>query len=218
MIGMVVGRVKIEYGSLMPQNHAPILLASASPYRRALLARILADFECLATGADESPLAGESCRDLASRLAGLKAQTAASSHPDALIIASDQVADLDGIALGKPGNHEKAVQQLLACSGRQLVFHTAVCVLPPPANPSSEANLPVHHVDRTVVRFKSLDQDLVDRYLRQDRPYDCAGSFKAESKGLILMESIENTDPTAIQGLPLIWLAQCLIDLGVPLP
>jgi len=198
----------------MPQPPISIVLASGSPYRRALMERILPDFDCLATGADESPLPEEGCRELASRLAKAKARSAAANRPDAIIIGSDQVADLDGIALGKPGNHDRAVQQLMACSGKQLTFHTAVCVICPaetPAEPSC-----ISYVDQTIVRFKQLNHELVERYLRLDEPYDCAGSFKAELRGLVLMESIESKDPTAIQGLPMIWLSECLINLGVP--
>ncbi len=198
----------------MPHPSVPVVLASGSPYRRDLLARILPDFDCLTTGADESPLPEESCRDLAARLAGAKARSAALNRPDAIIIGSDQVADLDGIALGKPGDHNRAIQQLMACSGKQLIFHTAVCVIDPAEYPAKPSCLV--HIDQTIVQFKTLNPDFVERYLRLDEPYDCAGSFKAELRGLVLMESIDSKDPTAIQGLPMIWLAECLMKLGVP--
>lgn len=190
---------------------APVVLASQSPYRRELLGRLMTDFITLAPAVDESRLAGERPEELARRLARLKAVTGAQRHPGALVIGSDQVAALGDITLGKPGTAERAVLQLLQCSGQLVEFHTAVCL----TGPDGAADLA--HIDTTKVRFRALTRAEAQRYVEADQPLDCAGSFKAERRGVVLLESLESRDPTAIQGLPLIWLASALTSRGITL-
>ncbi|MDH3510195.1 MAG: Maf family nucleotide pyrophosphatase [Gammaproteobacteria bacterium] len=190
----------------------PVLLASSSAYRRALLTRILPAFECAAPGADESPLQDEAPDALATRLAMLKAMQCAEQRPDAVIIGSDQVPAIGTQLLGKPGSHERAAAQLRQCSAQSVVFFTAVTVLGPAALPAES------YVDRTTVHFRALSDAQIERYLAKEQPYDCAGSFKAEALGIVLFERIESIDPTGIQGLPLIWLSACLNRRGVPIP
>ena len=180
---------------------ATVVLASSSVYRRELLSRLLTAFDCVAPDVDESPRDAEAPEELALRLARLKAEMVARQHPEALVIGSDQVAALDRQMLGKPGNHQRAVEQLMRCSNQAVNFHTAVVVMGP------GFSSPAVHVDLTVVQFRPLANEEIEAYLRADQPYDCAGSFKAESLGISLFERIESTDPTALQGLPLIWLA-----------
>jgi septum formation protein len=191
-----------------------VVLASTSRYRRELLARLLPDFAVDAPDVDETPIAGESPRDLAIRLASAKAQAVAARHPDAIIIGSDQVAELDGIALGKPGSVEAARAQLAASSGQTVSFHTALCVL------DMRNNAAVAHSARdcTQVVFRTLDAATIARYVDAEEPLDCAGSFKAEGLGIALFERIESSDPTALIGLPLIALAHLLREAGLPLP
>jgi len=188
-----------------------ILLASQSPYRRELLERLLPDFETIAPHVDESRQPGEPPRELALRLAQLKAAAGARLRPLALVIGSDQVAALGDETLGKPGTAERAVDQLLQCAGQLVEFHTAVCLAGPGSQPA------LSHIDTTRVRFRSLTRREAERYVATDQPLDCAGSFKAERRGVLLLDSIESQDPTAIQGLPLIWLGHALISRGVPL-
>lgn len=190
----------------------PVLLASSSAYRRELLARILPAFECAVPDVDESPLQDETPNVLAIRLAQLKAEYCAKDRPDALIIGSDQVPAIGKHMLGKPGSHERAAAQLRQCSGQSVVFYTAVSVLGPAARPADS------YVDRTTVHFRDLSNEQIQRYLEKEQPYDCAGSFKAEGLGIVLFDRIESTDPTGIQGLPLIWLSACLNRRDVPLP
>jgi septum formation protein len=188
-----------------------VVLASASPYRRELLSRLLADFTQVATGIDETPLAGEQPVAMAARLSRLKAEAARKGHPAAVIIGSDQVAALAETRLGKPGTAGRAVEQLLLCSGRTVDFYTGVCVL---ARAHEE---PLLHVDRTQVRFRALTSAEAAAYVALDEPLDCAGSFRAESRGVVLLDEILTSDPTAIQGLPLIWLANALGRCGITL-
>lgn len=188
-----------------------IVLASQSPYRRELLGRLLPAFEVLAPRVDESRQPGEPPRDLALRLARLKAAAGLRLAPGALVIGSDQVAALGDETLGKPGTPGRAVEQLLRCSGQLVEFHTAVCV----AGPGDQPEL--SHTDTTRVRFRTLTRLEAERYVAADEPLDCAGSFKAERRGVLLLTSIESRDPSAIQGLPLIWLGRALLDRGVPL-
>lgn len=195
----------------MPIDPPLIVLASQSPYRRALLARLVPEFRTVRPDVDESPRPGESPRSLATRLAELKARAGARAAPGALIIGSDQVAVVGTRELGKPGTPERAVEQLLACAGRSVEFLTAVCVLGP-----DPGDL-LCHTDVTQVRFRSFDRSQAERYVQRDQPLDCAGSFKAESLGVVLMEAIESQDPTGLQGLPLIWLAQALQSRGIAL-
>ena len=193
----------------MPKSSVPVVLASSSVYRRRLLARLLTDFECLSPDIDESRRGNESPADLAARLALSKAQTCAVQRPEALILGSDQVPALGDEILQKPGMHERAKKQLQRCSGQAVVFHTAVALIGPE---SDAADL---HIDTTIVRFRNLDDTEIESYLNLDTPYDCAGSFKVESRGVVLFESIESMDPTGLQGLPLIWVAEQLRRRGV---
>ena len=194
----------------MSTDQPGVILASTSRYRRALLARLLPDFRCQAPDFEEVAGPGEAPLDLARRLAEGKAASVAGGP--AIVIGSDQVAALGTRVLGKPGGREAAQAQLADMAGQAVVFHTAVCVIGPGGSPRET------HVDTTTVRMRALSAEEISRYLDRDEPYDCAGSFKAESMGVTLMESMENQDPTAIQGLPLIWLASCLRRLGLRLP
>lgn len=197
----------------MQNPSAPrILLASASRYRQGLLDRFLDDYETVSPDIDESAFEGESPQQLATRLARSKAEAVSRSDRDALIIGADQLAVLNDQVLGKPGDHQKAVEQLLAASGHTVSFLTAVCVLDPGTRRRYE------HIDRTAVQFRRFDRRLADAYLHHDQPYDCAGSFKIEGAGFVLFESVQTDDPTALIGLPMIWLAGTLRELGYLLP
>ncbi len=189
-----------------------LILASTSRYRRELLQRLGLAFTCEAPGVDETPLEGESPAHLAARLAGAKAEAVRSRHVDSFVIGADQVAELKGQSLGKPGNHADAVMQLQTCRGQEVIFHTAVCVL------DSHADVRHAFVDETRVIFRPLSDDEIERYLEVERPYDCAGSFKSEGLGVTLFASIRNADPTALIGLPLIALAHALRACGYRLP
>ncbi|MCY4477424.1 MAG: Maf family protein [Gammaproteobacteria bacterium] len=180
-----------------------IVLASQSPYKRQLLSRLVSDLATDPSGVDESPLAGENPRDQAARLAEAKAREMAPRHAGAWVIGADQLAELDGRAVGKQPTIAQARSMLLSLSGRALNFHTAVCVLDPEGEAQS-------HTDLTVARFRTLDPSLVERYLALDAPYDCTAAFRAEGAGPLLLEALETADPTAIVGLPLIWLASVL--------
>jgi septum formation protein len=190
-------------------NLPRIVLASTSRYRRELLQRLQLPFEVIAPRVDESPRAGEAPRDLALRLAAAKARDVYTRCPDALVIGSDQVAELDGAALGKPLSHADALEQLERMQGKAVVFHTALAV----AGPSREA-LQLDCVP-TTVRMRSLPLAALDSYLRTDEPYDCAGAAKIESLGIALVDAVESTDPTALVGLPLIRLTSMLAEAGV---
>lgn len=189
-----------------------ILLASTSAYRRALLTRLGLTFECMAPGTDETPQANELPAALVMRLANAKATAVAQRHPESLVIGADQVAELDGKILGKPGDHQGAIRQLTAQSGQAVTFHTAVCVQ------LAAAGRQFSHVDRTQACFRKLTAPEIERYLQAEQPCDCAGSFKSESLGISLFERIESQDPTALMGLPLIALCRFLRELGVTLP
>jgi septum formation protein len=191
---------------------APIVLASSSIYRRGLLDRFLDEYEAVSPTVDEYDDGTELPEHLAARLAREKAEAVSSTHRDSLIIGADQVAVLDDQVLGKPGDHQRAIEQLLAVSGRSLRFLTAVCVLDPVGRTRHE------HIDHTAVRFRQFDLRLAETYLRHDEPYDCAGSFKIEGAGFVLFESVQTDDPTALIGLPMIWLAETLRTLGYLLP
>ncbi|HEX2139958.1 MAG TPA: nucleoside triphosphate pyrophosphatase [Woeseiaceae bacterium] len=186
----------------------PIVLASSSRYRRELLQRLLDQFQSVAPGWDETPREGERPGDLVRRLSRSKAEAVAGKHRHALIIGADQVAVLGARILGKPGNHRNAVEQLLQSSGQTLSFLTAACILDPVTQQAYE------HTDVTRVRFRRFDASLAEAYLAQDRPYDCAGSFRIEGAGFLLFESVTTGDPTALVGLPMIWLAGVLLELG----
>lgn len=185
-----------------------ILLASTSPYRRALLERLQLSFRCADPGIDETPLAAEAPAELAQRLALAKARAVSSAQPDALVIGSDQVAACAGRILGKPGHHEAARQQLLACSGRDVLFYTAVALVSPDGAQRVR-------MEPTTVRFRQLTESRIEDYLRREEPYDCAGSFKVEQLGIALFDSVSSADPTALEGLPLIALCRLLDEAGV---
>jgi septum formation protein len=192
---------------------AEFVLASTSRYRRELLARLVPSFRVQAPQVDESALPHESPFALARRLALAKARAVAADCSAALVIGSDQVAELDGRALGKPGSVDAAQAQLAACSGREVDFHTALCVI------DTRAADVVHTaVDRTRVVFRTLDAATIARYVDREQPLDCAGSFKCEGLGIALFERIETLDPTALVGLPLIALARLLRECGVEMP
>lgn len=187
----------------------PIVLASSSPYRRGLLARLRLPFEIRAPAVNEAALPGEAARDTALRLAQAKARAVAPGYPAALIIGCDQVAALDGVALGKPGTHANAVAQLRAMRGRSVLFHTALALLDAATGALQAAEVP------TTVRFRHYDDSEIERYLAAERPYDCTGSAKIEGIGIVLVESVESADPSALIGLPLIALVEMLRNQGV---
>lgn len=186
-----------------------LVLASTSPYRRELLARLGVPFEVAAPEVDETPLAGESPDETAQRLSLKKAHAVAKRFPEALIIGSDQVALLDGVQLGKPGTHEKAVEQLRAMRGKTLEFHTALTLLNAKTGSVQTANVPV----RLVMRDYSDIQ--IEAYLRKDQPYNCCGSARSESLGIALIARYETEDPNALVGLPLIKLTEMLANEGL---
>jgi septum formation protein len=188
-----------------------VVLGSTSRYRRELLERLRIPFTVSAPGVDETPLPGEAPQALARRLALAKALAVAALHPDAVVIGSDQVADLAGQALGKPGEHARAVQQLRQMRGQTVVFQTALAVVCLASG--------YEQVDLAEVRvvFRDLTDDEIEAYLQAEQPYDCAGSAKSEGLGIALLESIDNDDPTALIGLPLIRTARMLRQAGVKL-
>ena len=185
-----------------------IVLASSSPYRRELLRRLVDDFACVSPEVDEASRTGERAGPLVRRLAREKADAVAGRRPGALVIGADQLAVQGERVIGKPGDHAQALEQLLAVSGRSLRFLTAVCVLDP------GEGQPLEHTDVTEVRFRRFDRELAEAYLRRDQPYDCAGSFRLEGSGVVLFESVSTRDPTALIGLPMIWLGGILRELG----
>jgi septum formation protein len=185
-----------------------VVLASTSRYRRALLERLGMPFECADPQANEAPLAGESPPAMALRLAEAKARAVALRSPDALVIGSDQVASCDGVLLDKPGTHENAARQLTAMSGRTASFDTAVVVIDTRSGKQGSRVVPCR------VTFRSLSPAQIETYLRQEQPYDCAGSAKAEGLGIALIARIETGDPTSLIGLPLIALTELLADAG----
>ena len=186
-----------------------LILASTSRYRRVLLMRLALPFDVVAPQVDESALPGEAPSELAERLALAKAAAVGAIHPDAVVIGSDQVAELDGRAIGKPHTHAVATAQLRAMSGRSVSFHTAVAVVRGDKNFSSVLSACVQ------VRFRTLDDGQIERYLLADQPYDCAGSAKSEALGIALLASIDSDDPTALVGLPLIRTCELLRQAGL---
>ena len=199
------------------RTRPPLILGSTSVYRRELLARLRLPFEVHAPHVDETPLPGETPAALAQRLALAKAHAVARLHPEAVVIGSDQVADLDGQPIGKPGTHERAVAQLRSMSGRSVVFQTAVAVVCARSAYVGTALAPVK------VRFRELSDEEIELYLRAEQPYDCAGSAKSETLGIALLDAIESDDPTALVGLPLIRTCALLRAAGIdplaaPLP
>ena len=191
-------------------TNPPLILASSSIYRRELLERLRIPFKIISPQVDEVPLAGESTLNLALRLAHAKAAAVAKQHANAWIIGSDQVADLCGAAIGKPGNFERALAQLQLMRGQTVTFHTALCLM----SGDTESTISVP----TEVVFRNLSDDILESYLLAEEPYDCAGSAKSEGLGISLIESIKSDDPTALIGLPLIALSGLLRDAGFTIP
>lgn len=188
----------------------PLVLASSSPYRKALFERLGLPFVCDAPQLDERPLADESPRATAERLAEAKARAVLARHPGALVIGSDQVADCGGLRLEKPGTDAVALQQLAASRGHEVVFHTALCVI------DGAAGKQAAHCDETRVHVRAdLDEAALRRYIALDRPLDCAGSARIEALGVTLLEHCSSEDPTALVGLPMIALCRILRGFGV---
>ena len=187
-----------------------LLLASTSPYRRDLLSRLRMPFETVRPQADETPRPAESPAGLARRLAADKALSVARDAPGAWVLGSDQVAELAGAPLGKPGGRDAAIAQLAAMSGRDVRFHTAICLV--------RGDARFEAMDTTRVRFRVLDRGELERYVDAEQPFDCAGSFKAEGLGIVLFDAIESHDPTALVGLPLIATARLLREAGFIVP
>lgn len=188
-----------------------LVLGSTSRYRRELLERLRLPFDVARPDTDETPEPGETPESLARRLARAKAADVAARHPQAWVIGSDQVAEFDGRPLGKPGTHEAATTQLQAMSGRPVRFLTGLCLM------RKDGEI-LEALDCTVVRFRLLGADEIERYLAAEEPYDCAGSFKSEGLGITLFDAIETSDPTALIGLPLMATARLLREAGFALP
>lgn len=194
-----------------PPKARLLVLGSTSPYRRELLQRLHIPFEIAAPEVDETPHPGEAPRELAQRLALAKAMAVAHLFPGAVVIGSDQVADLLGIPLGKPGTHEKAVAQLRQMRGQTVVFQTAVSVV------CLESRFEESSLAAVSVTFRDLTDSEIENYLRAEQPYDCAGSAKSEGLGIALLASIDSDDPTALVGLPLIRTCQMIRAAGIEL-
>jgi septum formation protein len=194
----------------MNHNFPFLILASSSAYRRALLERLRLPFTVDVPAIDETPLPGETPAATALRLAREKARAVAARHPGSLVIGSDQVATLDDEQIGKPGSHAAALAQLQKMRGREVVFHTALCLW--------DGRDGSHQLEdiATTVKFRDLPDAELDAYLRIEQPYDCAGSAKNEGLGIAILERIDSTDPTALTGLPLIALTGMLRAAGVP--
>jgi MAF protein len=190
----------------------PLILASTSPYRRQLLERLKLPFSVASPKIDESPLPGETPRALVLRLSESKARAVTTTQQQGLIIGSDQVAVLNGEILGKPGNRPNALAQLQKCSGNSVVFHTGLCLL--------DAGSGKIQLDDILyeVKFRALTSAQIERYVDSEQPFDCAGSFKAESLGISLFEYMRGDDPTSLIGLPLIRLTTMLREAGIQLP
>ena len=188
-----------------------LILGSTSRYRRELLQRLRVPFEVVSPEVDETPLTGEAPQALATRLALAKAKAVAALHPHAVVIGSDQVADLNGEPLGKPGTHERAVLQLQRMRGHTVVFQTAVSVV------CQASGFEQTELAQIKVRFRDLSDTEIEAYLRAEEPYDCAGSAKSEGLGIVLLDAIDNDDPTALIGLPMIRTARLLRAAGIEL-
>ncbi|WP_371817423.1 Maf family nucleotide pyrophosphatase [Polynucleobacter sp. AP-Nino-20-G2] len=203
-------KVLVKAQVVMSNSAKKLILASTSVYRRELLERLRIPFTVVSPKVDETPLPGESSVDLALRLAKAKAAAVAKDHPNAWVIGSDQVADLCGAAIGKPGNFERAMAQLQLMRGSSVTFNTALCLMH--GDTESTVNIP------TEVKFRKLSDDVLEAYLLAEEPYDCAGSAKSEGLGISLLEAIKSDDPTALIGLPLIALSGLLRDAGFEIP
>jgi septum formation protein len=195
----------------MSKLQRTLILGSTSRYRRELLARLRVPFDVVSPDVDETPLTGEAPQALAARLALAKAKAVAALHPQAVVIGSDQVADLNGEPLGKPGTHERAVRQLQRMRGQTVVFQTAVSVV------CQESHFEQTELAQIKVHFRNLSDAEIEDYLRAEEPYDCAGSAKSEGLGIALLDAIDNDDPTALIGLPMIRTARLLREAGIDL-
>ena len=195
----------------MSITQRPLILGSTSRYRRELLERLRVPFDVVSPNVDETPRAHEAPHELATRLALAKATAVATLHPNAVVIGSDQVADLNGEPLGKPGNHERAVLQLQRMRGQTVVFQTAVSVV------CLDNQFEQTELAQIKVRFRDLSDAEIEFYLRTETPYDCAGSAKSEGLGIALLDAIDNDDPTALIGLPMIRTARLLRAAGINL-
>ena len=195
----------------LPSSGRPLILGSTSRYRKELLTRLRIPFETAAPDVDETPHSNESPKDLALRLALAKARAVALKYPEAVVIGSDQVADLDGTPLGKPGNHTNAILQLQRMRGKTVIFLTALSVV------CIATGYERTDLAEVKVKFRNLSDAEIETYLRSEEPYDCAGSAKSEGLGIALLDAIDNDDPTALIGLPLIRTCQLLREAGVKL-
>ncbi|CDS50205.1 FIG146278: Maf/YceF/YhdE family protein [Polaromonas sp. CG9_12] len=202
---------KPDLPATYPPAGRPLVLGSTSPYRRELLQRLQIPFEVAAPEVDETPLPHEAPDALAKRLALAKASAVARNFPQAVVIGSDQVADLNGLALGKPGSHERAVVQLRQMRGQTVIFQTAVAVV------CLESGFAQTALAAVRVKFRDLNDAEIENYLRAEQPYDCAGSAKSEGLGIALLESIDSDDPTALIGLPLIRTCKMIQAAGTNL-
>jgi septum formation protein len=189
----------------------PLILGSSSRYRHELLSRLALPFEVVAPDVDETPLAGEAPAELALRLALAKARAVAANFPHAVVIGSDQVADLKGQPLGKPGTHERAVDQLRQMRGQTVIFQTAVAVV------CADSGFEQSELAAVRVHFRDLSDEEIENYLRTEQPYDCAGSAKSEGLGIALLQAIHSDDPTTLVGLPLIRTCRMLRAAGITL-
>lgn len=196
----------------MSKFNPPIILASSSKYRANLLNQLTISFESHSPDIDETPLNNETPEQLVIRLAISKAKAVKNAYSEAIIIGSDQVAVLNDKIITKPGNHANAVEQLLGSQGQELLFLTSLCVL------NAKTGSQHEHVEKTLVKFRALDKEDILRYLSKEPAYDCAGSFKSESLGISLLESINSNDPNALIGLPLIKLVNFLSLEGISIP
>ena len=189
-----------------------LILASSSSYRKSLLQRLNIEFSCSSPDVDESALAGEPATALAERLALVKAQTIASQFPNTVVVGADQVAELNGTILGKPGNHQQAVKQLTAQAGKRVLFHSGLAIV----RIQADGEMQQHSlINTTEVTFRPLSQKQIEQYLLTEQPYDCAGSFKAEGLGISLFTAINSNDPTSLIGLPLIDLCSALPQFSI---
>lgn len=189
-----------------------LVLASSSPYRRDLLARIVGEFDTLAPQVDETLALEEHPRDAVLRLAGAKAAAVAAQRPDAVVLAGDQLADLAGRPLGKPADTAEACRMLADLSGHTLIYYTALVLVVPGENE------PLLHLDTSRVSLRDLTSDEIARYVARERPFDCAGALRLEASGIALCKSVETSDPTALIGLPLVSATRMLRGCGFVIP